>query len=97
MDRNSCTDGKRRCSAAADDELGSRRFAGSRTLPTVRRAWWKTLTFIQQFGECKPNFFLEFCTQRSQSDRVDTLYLRTEHTINAFLKVSACPKQNFKF
>ncbi|GFQ73536.1 protein spitz [Trichonephila clavata] len=90
MDRNSCTDGKRRCSAAAADELGPRRSAGSRTLPTVRRAWWKTLTFIQQFGPGRPQIRSYYATMVPRL--LFILYITSCFTITACCSSRSTPK-----
>ncbi|GBM17835.1 hypothetical protein AVEN_260167-1 [Araneus ventricosus] len=64
MDRICCTDEERRCSNPAARATCSRRAdAGYRTQPAVRKAWWKTLTFIQQFD--KPESNVELSQQLS--------------------------------
>ncbi|GIY16760.1 hypothetical protein CDAR_558081 [Caerostris darwini] len=64
MDRICCTDVERRCSnpAAAQETCPRRATAGCRTRSTVRRAWWKTLTFIQQFGPGRPQIRSYYAT-----------------------------------
>ncbi|GFT80097.1 protein spitz [Nephila pilipes] len=89
MDRISCTDEERRCSAAADEE-SPRRSAGSRTLSTVKRAWWKTLTFIQQFGPGRPQIRSYYATMVPRL--LFILYITSCFTITACCSSRSTPK-----